>query len=1169
VEERGPRGPFALVSKLRRAHRPAGASDPPAKDTLMKILDLGCLAPSPRFWACLAFAAALAPAAFGQSGWIRGPYLSQTGACPPFVFLTMPTTTNQFGTDAAVDAQRQELDLGAVGKQLMFMDKSLSAPVLLFPAAASYPALGIASTANGTVSEPCVYHDPGADMYWVLFSYAIDVTTTSRDVSKPCELLALNITAAVTNPTGFNLSDLPIVRLTNSAQSATALMQNSFNNRLMGQFGLTPANLVAWPYGINTHFETNTGACVVDEEQGPVLYFASNQRRADGPGLRVGDLKFTASTAQLFNQRTIQHFGTTGLISFFETPGGVGGSYRSSTEADGQWSIFEFRSDEATWQTVSGYANQQNIADHNGTTLAIGPDPSNSLLAISRYYIGNNESFGTIILLPYSSVGGNDDNGGDQISQRGPFSGNQINLFPELSLFQDLGSSLGKFAHPASGRYATSANDVQLFLTYSPGLSHGNTPADYHAKLVVVTNVASQITSSGGTFLPANPPAGYPVQLVLEHPTQHAFAMRPVLRHRERFGYLYRQVLPLKGKADFAGMPTGVADMPVAQVVAGPIYNTDVRPMCRRESVIGSGPAYYDPTTEPRNNTGTDKLAMRVACLTKDIDPAALTAGNVWGVRIFVTDSPVRKLLSPTATAQPHFPGSNWGFLHHNGGGSLPFGDPLAFERFRLLSDVPADSNGMVNFLLPANVPVKFFLLHKDGTVLAAHRNHHSFAPGQLENRCTGCHQHVQAGPPHAFSSSTPFDTLTQTGKYGWNASGTPTFTVVDSPTLEVPEFKRDIWPLLQSECSSCHTNGGSGVAKFDLNMSPIVNTGTGTVTLDQRVAVWSWLNTKRYVNRRLGAAKSPLAWHFAGVASDTAVRLDGETNSRYKGTTSNGQPSAYWITATSGPWGPNPHPGVADKTKAYKVIEWIDAGAAIDHDAVDPSGLPDPSRGVNGDGYQIALNARFASFGSSNLVVGYWDVDANVNSIIVSVRGATHTELVSGNGSFTFDLTQFGLNPPIDENDVVSLDATDTVDNRAHFQKTVRQLLLEAETLRGKVQLTTNGHSFSAGNQIVFTVDAGPAFANSYFYLMMSQSIQPGMNVSAWNVGLWLVQTYDAWLANSFAALRGPLNSNGVGSWTYTVPSGLGSLELYCAAGVLAPGPTMAKSNIEAVKLQ
>ena len=1128
-----------------------------------------------------------------QSPWTVDPWVRQaSNDCPPFVFVTLSKSHDGFGIDA--QPQRSNgagrLELGSPGRELWYMHPALPDPVKLFPLAAHVAKadlrLNLAPLDHGSVHEPSVYHHTATDQYWVFFSYATDLLTPY--IGRPCDIYAMNITQAVMTPDNFSHNDLPVVRLTDAvagtpqqqSQLEAEVYARSFNPELMPQHGTGGLAWVA--NGIGVQFETNTGACVVDEEHGPVLYYASNERRCDGEGMMAAELVFTPTSVSMRAPSEVMQFATTSMISFFEMPRGAGGSYRSSTDTIGQWGIFELRSDESEWQTVSGYANQQNIADHNGTTVAIGSDPNDSLLAISRYYISNNEGFGTVVVLPYDEIGLNDDDGNEGIRQRGHFNGpgNTTNLFPEIPEFSDDVETTGKFALPASGRRSDSASSVQLFLTYSSGPAHDVTfgGVDYDAELIVVTDISAPIDASGDYW---SGMSATKMHRVLRHEDLHCFGLRPVLTHQERFGFKHNIVQPLPSRLDPTGLPAGLVDMPVAQVTAGPVYDTDVRAMSRRKG------GYYDPTTEARNNAGTDHLAMRVSCLTKDVDPSyfkiAANQPQVWGVRVFATDSMVRKLLTGPATTA----GSHWGYLHHNGDGNEPFGKVMEFERFRHLGDVKADSEGMVNFYVPANVPMKFFLLHKDGTALALHRNHHNFTTGQLERRCTGCHNHVDPAAGLASSSTAPTDLLSHTPHYTWQPglNGLDVSPGTGQPSRAMPEFRADIWPILQEDCRGCHESGanpdpvmyphwGSGIPPqggFDLAM-------TGTGIADEELAVWMWLNRMRYVNRRLGAAKSPFSWYFTGLAGDGAERLDGETNQRYIGTlsngvqTPNGQPSRYWITTSGGPNG-NPHPVVLDRTHAHTVIDWIDSGGGIDHGAVDINGNPDPRRGIKGDGYQIALSARLTSWASSTVQIGFWDVDQNVQTINVTLRGDTYTYGSSdmANGVKSHALSLHNLDPAPQLDDVLEIEAIDTAGNRSVLRRTLHRLLLESETFRGSVTLASDGPVYDTSTGPVIAsldVSAGGGFANGFYAMVLSEDLYPPY-IAAPATHLYLLPTYDSWFAQSLAAGLYPLDANGNATWTWNLPANAPTLELHAVGLVLGPAGTLAKSNIEAIRIE
>jgi len=984
---------------------------------------------------------ALPPSAAAQGGWVKGSYLD--ASCPPFVFLAQPVTQIKFGIDVT-----EQLNLGDPGRQLMFMDHRLSQPVLLFPRPSHRRSLiNSPRLKDGSVTEPSVYHDRIRGQFWVFFSYGNDVR--NPDVTRPCEVYAINVTDAVKSPQSFDPDALPASRITHSPNTVGKVLSQSFNPTWVSQS--------FWSNGLARNPAVNQTPVVVDEEHGPVLYFASNERRAGGFGLQASDLHFTQTSVSMESSRPIQHFGTTSMVGFFESPGGCAGSYLSSVESRGQWSIFEFGSDEGLWTPISGYANGTNVADHGGTTIAASSDPGKSHVVVTRYYVNNNQGVGSLLILPYEKRGLNIDNKGQTIEQAGLW-----NLFPDIDPDQDRPSYVGKFALPAAGRITPFAKgiggrpssstggvgalrDVELFATYSAGCSNLRQSAcavPFHLTLVALTDLSNPIHPKEGFGSQNSTSFSNPaydeskgVYGVLKHREMHCFAMKPLIGHSERFAWSHRSVEPLPSKLDaVAAHYPGLADMPVAQVAAGPLYKTDVRPYGRRGST-------YDPTTITRNGS-INRVELLTACLTKDMAPETLKAGDIAGMRIFITDPKVRNLYYG-GNRRIH-ENSGWGYLHHDGSGRPKNdSDGVERERVRLLSDVPVESDGSISFLLPANLPVRFNLVHKDGTVLAAHRAHHSFAPGQLDKRCAGCHNHQAEGQVstaglRAFQSGyRPFDTLRTTGKFGWDSRGKTVFTTTPKPTLPVLEWKSDIWPLMVAECASCHDSGrnpnGMGLAGFDMNMPIKQAVPVATATVARETAIWSYLNNYRFINRVVGAAKSPFTWYFTGLANDDEIRLDGETNAKYRAR----QGSQYWITTNVG--GFNPHPGIQDRAAVYKVIEWIDAGAPIDHDHVGEGGQEINGGGVNYDGYQIAVSLQLDLATARQLTIGYWDVDSNVVQLDIYVNDILYQEHPVPQGVNGTEV--INLPPGLPDDSQIRVQAIDENNNRSYTEKSIWKL--------------------------------------------------------------------------------------------------------------------------------
>jgi len=319
-----------------------------------------------------------------------------------------------------------------------------------------------------------------------------------------------------------------------------------------------------------------------------------------------------------------------------------------------------------------------------------------------------------------------------------------------------------------------------------------------------------------------------------------------------------------------------------------------------------------------------------------------------------------------------------------------------------------------------------------------------------------------------------------------------------------------------------------------------------------------------------VGAAKSPLAWYFTGVASDEAIRLDGETNSRYRPLVG----SRYWITTEFR--GQNPHPGIQNRAAAYKVIEWIDAGAPIDHDNVNAEGNVINGGGVNYDGYQIGLKVNLdGTNGSRTLTVGYWDVDSNAEEIEVYVDGKLYQShsLPAGQNGKVVTALPTGLR----DDAQILVRARDANDNRSHIEKSVLQLLLESEPLRGDYRLGVGEVQVGAatappGSHAALVVQADASHAGEPFLLLGSVSgYYPGLRLTGGVATLGLVNTLNPdplLVATVNRGIVGTLDGNGHASVSFPVPPILaGNGELFWQVVALGAS-ALGESNLAVLKV-
>lgn len=199
---------------------------------------------------------------------------------------------------------------------------------------------------------------------------------------------------------------------------------------------------------------------------------------------------------------------------------------------------------------------------------------------------------------------------------------------------------------------------------------------------------------------------------------------------------------------------------------------------------------------------------------------------------------------------------------------------PLAPRR--LLGETDLASDGSFHVAVPANVPIQLQLLDEDGLALRSCgwiwvRNHE-------QRGCVGCHEDPERTPPNRFAL----------------ALNTP------APQLTLPperrrrvEFDRDIRPIFERRCLSCHGEGGA---------SPRLDGGGPA---GERGGYQGLLESHVVAGR---ARTSPLVWHLMGRRTDRP-----------------------W-DAGAGEAAPAPMPAEGEPLPAEElraVVEWIDFGAS------------------------------------------------------------------------------------------------------------------------------------------------------------------------------------------------------------------------------------------------
>ena len=311
-------------------------------------------------------------------------------------------------------------------------------------------------------------------------------------------------------------------------------------------------------------------------------------------------------------------------------------------------------------------------------------------------------------------------------------------------------------------------------------------------------------------------------------------------------------------------------------------------------------------------------------------------------------------------------------------------------ERWDILGEFPVRKSGVVTdgngdpdtswlAKIPAETPFIIQAIDDKGMTLTSEMTWRALKPGEKRADCGGCHAHsidpvdiatTKAGinaPIDNVIGVSSADARVKDGIWDLTLNSIPllndTGVMFKQGYSYGVEFNRDIVPILNNRCVSCHTAGQSG-AKMILDNDPwtvIAKTG----------GFRKYLQPSDYI-RTAQARQSLFVWAVWGERLDGRLNTDRDNDIDFNG-----------------------HPGITGLTDEEKrtISRWVDLGSPINFPVTNGMGYTDdvqlpivniyrPSQGDNNSSQlQVGLNDALSGLDINTLKVKYFKIDASITS--------------------------------------------------------------------------------------------------------------------------------------------------------------------------------------------
>ncbi len=180
-------------------------------------------------------------------------------------------------------------------------------------------------------------------------------------------------------------------------------------------------------------------------------------------------------------------------------------------------------------------------------------------------------------------------------------------------------------------------------------------------------------------------------------------------------------------------------------------------------------------------------------------------------------------------------------------GGMEPLSYGGTFKLERVLGTVPVEADGSAHFEVPAMRSVFFVALDEHGRAVKRMQSFTGVQPGESLS-CIGCHEHRSSAPPPT-GGATPL------------AAKRPPDVI--RPYQDVPDvldFPRDIQPMLDRHCVSCHqTDRADGGVILTGDRGPMYSHSYFSLTVTNQFADGRNQPVSNYPPRALGSGSAPL----------------------------------------------------------------------------------------------------------------------------------------------------------------------------------------------------------------------------------------------------------------------------------------------------------------------